>query len=163
MPTIDGIHRSPLRPHTRPDVIAINKIERNHWPNVQEQRGRKEGHAKCSSLINALLSDLGIVLSHNIYLGHGDLPLPPNIWDRFFSQDSCKTFLSLSGHPGDVNFSLITCPRSSVCLDFGSLPVSLSWWVLIFFYNGRKKKRTFLKTIGNLTHVAFWKLSIKLN
>lgn len=163
MPTVDGIHRSPLWPPTRPEVIAINEIERNHWPNVQEQRGRrKEGPAKCSSLKNALLSDLGIVLSH-ISLEHGDLPLLPNLWDRFFSQDSCKTFLSLSGHPGGVSFSLITCLRSFVCLDFRSLPVSLSWWVLIFFYKGRKKKRTFLITIGNLTHAAFWKWCIKLN
>lgn len=41
MPALDGIHRSLLWPHTRPEVIAINEIERNHWPNAQEQRERK--------------------------------------------------------------------------------------------------------------------------
>ena len=32
MPTVDDMHRSPLRPDARPKVIAINEItEGNHW------------------------------------------------------------------------------------------------------------------------------------
>lgn len=81
MPTVDGIHRSPLWPDIGPEVISINEIaERNHWcmtsQNVQAQRKKKEGRTKCQSSINALLSDVGIVLSQNISPEPGVLPLP---------------------------------------------------------------------------------------
>lgn len=69
MPTVDGIHRSPLWPDTRPEVIAINEItEGNCWCiigwNVQTQRGRKGGPTKCLSSINACLFYLEIVLQN---------------------------------------------------------------------------------------------------
>lgn len=163
MPTVDGIHRSPLWPDTGPEVIAINEIaERNHWcmtsQNVQAQRKKKEGRTKCQSSINALLSDVGIVLSQNVSPEPGVLLLLlifgisfPSSLIQYFLEPVWPLWLFPNHLPG-----------SFTCLDFKSLLGSFSWWVLILFYKGGKKIN-FLITRGIPTHTAFWKLSIKLN
>lgn len=70
---------------------------------------------------------------------------------------SCKPHANFSEPVwphGSVNFFPITCSKSFVCLNFRSLSTSFPWWVLIFFYKGRKKRRAFLITRSIPTHAT---------
>lgn len=135
MPTVDGMHRSPLWPNTRPKVIAINEItEGNHWcifdGSVQVQRGKRERYTKFGLPYMPLSLTRGLHCPKASPLNpESSLSLPP--LGYVLPSTSHRTSLSLYGRPASVIFPPIICPRLFVCLDFRSLPAS--------FYKGGEK------------------------
>lgn len=138
----------------------------HYWSKCAGARREERGHTKCLFSINALLFDLEIMLSPNISPEPQVLPLPPTLWDRFFLQTSGKIFWAcldtLQCQIFPSHLFQVTCVLGlQVSVSF--FLVSFFCWVLIFFYKGGKKRRTFLITRGILTRAAFWKSCIKLN
>lgn len=152
MPTVDGIHRSPLWPDTGPEVIAINEIpERNHWciigQSVQTQRGRKKGTQNACSPQMPFFLTWGVYYPQISPLSLESCPSFLISGIGFFPLASHKISLSLPGHPSVSTFSQSPAP-GHLCAETSSpcviLLVSFFWCILIFFYKGEKKRKTFL-------------------